>query len=360
MAEDQDKRDEPNLELPSLFSRFTKKKRPTSQDPEGSADDASVEATTSETSQSVEAAETSETVETGEDGPTPTTAPIPTPVEGSTRRVPPTPPPPARAESQDTEPVSGDTTRVPEAEVATSPQGPDADSAPPVVEPTPQPQPEPTPQPDPEREPEPEPVTRAESAPESVPEPSPEPDTTTLPVTDDHAHAAAFTATTPESGEPLLTDESVSAEPRRRKMRTQRPSIVLPAVDARVAVAVTGVVVGLAGVLLAFAAGRGCEAVRGVGSCGGGVGVVALLAVLALAVALGSGLLNAWRIPNSTSTSILAVGLVAVAAMLFFLGALESAWMLLVVPVLGALAFLGSWWVSEVLVDPALTEDARR
>ncbi len=332
MAEDPDKRDEPNLELPSLFSRFTKKRRPAPGESKTSGEDATNDARAAESVEPVAEASSETSPETSSDRPT--AAPVPIPVEGSSRRVPPTPPPPAREEQTDTVPVA---------------------------EQIPEPEPEPRAEVRPEPEPEPEPEPRPGLVPEPEPEHEPVTATTALPVTDDHPHAAASTAAAPVvAHETPVADEATSGEPRRRRVRKERPSLVLPAVDPRIAVAVTGAVVGLAGVVLAYAAGRGCEAVRGVGSCGGGVGVVALLAVLTLMVALGAGLLTAWRIPNSTSTSLLAVGLVAVAAMLFFLGALESAWMLLVVPVLTALAFLGSWWVSEVLVDPTLTEDVRR
>jgi hypothetical protein len=80
------------------------------------------------------------------------------------------------------------------------------------------------------------------------------------------------------------------------------------------------------------------------------VGLFALLAVVAIEVVLGAVLLKAWQITDPTSTSFLAVGLVAVLALLFFLGSLESVWMLLVLPVLTAITFLISWWVTETFV----------
>ena len=110
---------EPNLELPSLFGRGRKKKR-------------QAEEPTAEIGAEPEVS-------------TPTEEPAPTgpvPVEGSNRRLPPTPPPPSR-ETEETAPVQ-------------------ATTAPPVdppVEPVPEPVPvEPTPPP---------------PAPEPVPEPTP-------------------------------------------------------------------------------------------------------------------------------------------------------------------------------------------
>ena len=123
-----------------------------------------------------------------------------------------------------------------------------------------------------------------------------------------------------------------------------------PAITGRLAAIVTGLLMGLVGVVLAWAAAQGCEAVRGVGSCGG-FGLFALIAILAIEVLLGAMLLRMWRVADPTSTSFLGVGLVAVMAMLFFLDHLESRWMLVVIPVLTALSYLISWWVTETLIQ---------
>jgi hypothetical protein len=117
-----------------------------------------------------------------------------------------------------------------------------------------------------------------------------------------------------------------------------------------VAVVVTGVLVGLVGFVLAYLGSRGCAAVRGVNSCGG-YGVLVLLAVLAVEVVLGAVLLRAWGLTDTTGTSVLGVGLVAVVAMLFFLPALTSIWMLLVLPLVSGVAFLAAWWLSTRLVE---------
>jgi hypothetical protein len=124
----------------------------------------------------------------------------------------------------------------------------------------------------------------------------------------------------------------------------------VPVINPRIASIITGAFVGLVGVALAFLAGRGCEAVRGVGSCGG-IGLLALLVILAIEVVLGAALLQAWRISDPTSTSFLGVGLVAVFVLLFLLSSLSSVWMVLVIPVLSALAYLLSWWVTATFVD---------
>ena len=112
----------------------------------------------------------------------------------------------------------------------------------------------------------------------------------------------------------------------------------------------TGVIVGLIGMVLATGAGRGCEAVRGVGSCGG-LGLLALLVVLAIEVVIGGALLRAAHVTDPASTAFLGVGMMAVIALLFLIGSLESPWMLVVLPIVTGLTFLLSWWVTETFVD---------
>jgi hypothetical protein len=132
----------------------------------------------------------------------------------------------------------------------------------------------------------------------------------------------------------------------------QARSVSLPAINPRVAAFVTGALIGLVGVVLAFLAGRGCEAVRGVGSCGG-IGLFALLVILAIQILLGAAVLSAWRVYDPVSTSFLGVGLAAVFVLLFLLSSLESVWMFVVIPVLSGLMFVLSWWVTAAFVEDA-------
>ena len=121
-------------------------------------------------------------------------------------------------------------------------------------------------------------------------------------------------------------------------------------IDPLLAAGLTGGVVGLVGVVLTSVAGRGCEVIRGVGSCGG-IGLLALLVILVLEVLLGAILLKAWRLSDPASTSFLGVGLAAVFVLLFLLSSLESVWMFLVIPVLTVLTFVLSWWVTETFAE---------
>ncbi|GAB3654287.1 hypothetical protein GCM10027596_05910 [Nocardioides korecus] len=150
---------------------------------------------------------------------------------------------------------------------------------------------------------------------------------------------AAPTTTLPAQG----GDTDGAAEPRRRARRR-------PTIDPRVGAVVVGVVVGLIGVVLFYLAQVGCNAVRGVNSCGG-LGVAALLLVAAVEVVVGSVLLKAMSLTETTSTSLLAVGMVAVIAMAVFFGALDSVWMFLVLPLLTGATFLASWWITHALVE---------
>jgi hypothetical protein len=125
----------------------------------------------------------------------------------------------------------------------------------------------------------------------------------------------------------------------------------LPAINPVYAAIIVGLLSGLAAVLLAFGAGRGCDAIRGTESCGGGIGLIALVAILALEVLIGAALLKAWRIADPYSTSFLGVGVVAMIAMLLFLDSIDSPWMLLVIPLMTAASFALSWWITVRFID---------
>ena len=66
-------------------------------------------------------------------------------------------------------------------------------------------------------------------------------------------------------------------------------------------------------------------------SCGG-QGFFLLLAILVVAVLLGSALLRFARVPEPGSTSFLAVGLLSVAALLFLVGSIFEWWMAIAIP----------------------------
>ena len=129
-----------------------------------------------------------------------------------------------------------------------------------------------------------------------------------------------------------------------------------PLLDMYPAAAVTGVVVGAVMVLLTWLSLRGCEAVRGTSSCGGGPGFLLLVATFVLCILLGSTLLKTFQIPDPGSSSFLAVGLVAVVALLFLIDALDNWSMIIVIPVLSVGAYAASVWVTKTFVEPGGTE----
>jgi len=134
------------------------------------------------------------------------------------------------------------------------------------------------------------------------------------------------------------------------KASKERRSPKLPSLSAPIASVVTGVVVGLVIVAVTFLSSRGCELVRGVDTCGD-AGLPLLIAIMALGVLLGAVLLKAWQVSDPLSSSFLAVGLVAVVAMLFLLPSIDEWWMVIVIPALGALTYLLAWWVTYTFID---------
>ncbi len=114
---------------------------------------------------------------------------------------------------------------------------------------------------------------------------------------------------------------------------------------------VTGLVVGALAVLLTWLAGTGCEAARGTSSCGGALGWPLLLAGLVVLAYVGGMLLRALGVADPGSTSLLAVGVLAVLVMVFLLEALDERWSALAVPLLAAAAYGASWWVTTTAGD---------
>jgi hypothetical protein len=108
---------------------------------------------------------------------------------------------------------------------------------------------------------------------------------------------------------------------------------------------VTGALVGLLGVGLTYVGLLGCEAWRGTQACGG-PGLLFLALILVAMVTVGAFFLRVAGIADATSTSVLAVGVVAVVCLLVLIDALFSPWMLVVLPLVGALAYAGSHWVT--------------
>ena len=133
-------------------------------------------------------------------------------------------------------------------------------------------------------------------------------------------------------------------EPRARR---QLPTIALSGIPAAAA---TGAVIGGLAVLLAWLATSACDVVRGTSSCGGGPGLLILVAMLVLLAYAGGLLLRVFGVPDAGSTSILAVGILAVLVLVFLLGSIDEWWMVLAIPVAAVIAYCASWWVTTAVV----------
>jgi hypothetical protein len=123
-----------------------------------------------------------------------------------------------------------------------------------------------------------------------------------------------------------------------------------PLVPGPVAAAITGLLVGGLIVGLTTASFSLCEEVQGTDSCGG-PGFFLLVAILILAVVLGSLVLRLCGVRETGSTSFLAVGITSVIALLFLVDQIFEWWMLIAIPVVSVASYLLSYWVTATFVD---------
>lgn len=144
--------------------------------------------------------------------------------------------------------------------------------------------------------------------------------------------------------EPATYDQTAHPDPHPRR---QLPTIALSGISAAAA---TGVVVGVLAVLLAWLSTSACDVVRGTSSCGGGPGLLILVVVLAALAYVGSVLLRIFSVPEAGSTSVLAVGILAVLVLVFLLGSIDQWWMVIAIPVAAVIAYCASWWVTTAVV----------
>jgi hypothetical protein len=187
-----------------------------------------------------------------------------------------------------------------------------------------------------------EPVPEPEPEPEPVPEPEPEPEPVPAAAAPPKAPKTPKTPKTPKAPrEPKPPREPRAARPPRGPLLTGLP-----------AAAVTGVLVGLMVVVLTAGGEQVCEAAQGTSSCGR-AGYPLILAILIVAVLAGGALLQWSQVPDPRSTSFLGVGLLAVIALLFLIDALDSWWMLVVIPMVSLATYAGSHWVTTAIVEPA-------
>lgn len=204
---------------------------------------------------------------------------------------------------------------------------------------------EPQPQPGPQPEPQPERPLFADEAP-TAPAPRRAAPAARVSRTATATRALPTQPETPDDAEE--PDSPVApkapAAPRRRVRR--------PALGGLPASALAGVVTGLLTVALTWGSERGCGAVRGTSTCGGGPGLLLLVAILVVMALLGAALLRALAAPAPGSTSVLGTGLLGVVTLLFFVGVIFEWWMVLVVPLCAGITFALAHWVSTTYVEP--------
>ena len=204
-------------------------------------------------------------------------------------------------------------------------------------------------------EPAPEPPAHA-----SDPEPQAPPLFADEVATDDEvtAETPAAAEAVPARGRTAVAEAPTEVDPgddepeggSRRARRRRGP--LLAGLPPRLVVVVTGALVALLAVGLTYAGLVGCDAWRGTQTCGG-PGLLFLALILAAMVVVGAFLLRAAGIADATSTSVLAVGLFAVVCLLVLIDALFSPWMVVVLPVVGALAYALAHWVTTTYGDAA-------
>lgn len=165
------------------------------------------------------------------------------------------------------------------------------------------------------------------------------------PLPQDGASAARPTAALSTTGADPVEGESAVEEPARSPR-----SFTLPALPGIAAASVTGVLVGILAVALTYFGLRGCEAIRGTSTCGG-PGIQILIVNMIILIVVGSVLLKAWKVTDPTSTSFLAVGLLAVISLLFLIEVIFSPAMLVVIPLVSAGTYALSQWVTERFID---------
>ena len=122
----------------------------------------------------------------------------------------------------------------------------------------------------------------------------------------------------------------------------------LPHINLYLASVITGAVVGLVAVVLGVSALAIFRGVRGVSSGGGLWGSITFIALAVISVLLGEALLKGFGSHTARLTSFLAIVLTIVAMLGVFLDLLDSSAVLVLIPLLGLVAFALSHWLVDI------------
>ena len=172
-------------------------------------------------------------------------------------------------------------------------------------------------------------------------------DTASLPETtaQDDSPTTIFDDTSEPTPDPVLDPVLRAPEPAAKAPRE-------PWLDGLPAALLTGLLVG--GLIVGATAGslRICTKVNGTSSCGD-QGFFLLVAILAVAVLLGTVVLRLAHVPEPGSISFLAVGLLSVVTLLFLVDSIFEWWMVIAIPLVSVATFWLSHWVATTYIDPA-------
>jgi len=182
-------------------------------------------------------------------------------------------------------------------------------------------------------------------APEPSPSPEPEPETALPPVAEPED-------TTPTE---VLAPTPVEPEPETALAPAKAPKAPKPPKPSRqrtrwIGAAMIGLLSGFALVGLINATLRACDAARGTASCGG-PGLFVLFIILALITLGATRLLRFWGFQDSGTVAFLGIALTAIVALVFLTAHLLSLTMVLVIPLITALAFVISDWISATMTE---------
>lgn len=136
--------------------------------------------------------------------------------------------------------------------------------------------------------------------------------------------------------------------------RGDRPQRHWPPVPTALGV---GLFIGLLACGLTYLGMVGCREIQGTEACGG-PGFFVLLAIVVMLVAVGGFLLKTFGVPEPTSTSLLAVGVVTVIALAFLIDVIFAWWMIIVIPLTSAVAYLASHWLTSRAAESETPADA--
>ena len=125
------------------------------------------------------------------------------------------------------------------------------------------------------------------------------------------------------------------------------------------ATAATGLLVGSLSAGLVWLGMAGCDAWRGSPSCGGGLGVGLLTAVVVISGIAGRLLLGFADVPDASMVSFLGIAIAMIVVLLFLIDETFSVWMWLVIPLLTAATFATSAWLVRALGGTASPDDHR-